>query len=98
MYLSFLGDSLFELINNAVDLKEFAKAQKYFYLALADGVLKGEKSPCSNCTSQKCLSVCPAKSIFLQRSKDGEATVKINENTCEYCFTCMRNCPCVNLV
>jgi len=44
MYEEFLGDSLRELINYAVNSGEHAKAQKYISLAEADGVLKGEKN------------------------------------------------------
>jgi len=44
MYEEFLGDSLRELINYAVNSGEHAKAQKYISLAEADGVLKGEEN------------------------------------------------------
>jgi len=40
MYKEFLGESLSELIDNALFYEEFAKAQKYIDLGLADGVLK----------------------------------------------------------
>ena len=98
MYLSFLGDSLFELINNAVACAEFSKAQKYFHSALSDGALKAQNSPCSKCEKKKCLLVCPTKSISLKRSKDGEESVAIDEKNCDACFACMRNCPAVNNV
>ncbi|MCL1945682.1 MAG: hypothetical protein FWF51_00820 [Chitinivibrionia bacterium] len=96
LYRQFLGDNLFELINNSLLFKEYAKAQKYFYLSLTESVLKGEKNICLKCRDRKCLSACPSNCIFPSQNSDKEFIVKINENTCESCRKCMRACPVVN--
>ena len=96
MYNKFLCRSLFELICICTHFKEFDKAQKYLYLALTKSLLRSDKNICSKCQSQKCLSVCPKKNISSFQTQDGEYVIKINRQTCEYCFRCMKHCPVVN--
>ena len=96
MYMQFLGDNLFELINNSLFLKEYAKAQKYFYLALTEPAMNNEKNPCRKCKKRECISVCPTNSVSSRRGGGEEFIVKINEKTCEYCRKCMKVCPAVN--
>jgi len=89
------ADNLVKIILNAISFKKHYKAQKYFYLALSKGLLKGDKNPCSNCNNRKCLSVCPSKSISSHQEENGEIAVKIDRKTCQYCWNCMKSCPFV---
>jgi ferredoxin len=95
LYRNFLRKTLFELITVCTLFKEFSKAQKYLYLALAKSLFYGEKNHCSKCQKHECLSVCPSNSISSYQTDNGEIAVKIDRKTCEYCFNCMKVCNVV---
>ncbi|MCL2844076.1 MAG: hypothetical protein FWE23_01285 [Chitinivibrionia bacterium] len=96
MYKPVVVNGIYRLLLTCLLFKEYAKAQKYFYLALSKGVLEGEKNFCAKCVGRKCLSACPAKSIFPYQTKESGFTVAINRKTCQYCWKCMKACPIVN--
>ena len=90
-YNGFEKNNLLELIDFARTYEEFYKAQKYTFLALTK-LAPGDVDFCVSCTKRECLLACPTKSISLS---DRNA-VKINPETCEYCWNCVKHCPFVN--
>ena len=96
LFRAFMSKTVPELITVCLLFKEYAKAQKYFYLALTKSLLKGESNFCAKCVNRSCLSVCPTKSITLRNAADGEAIININKQNCEFCRNCMKACRIVN--
>jgi len=96
MYRPVIINGIYRLLLTCLLFKEYAKAQKYLYLAISKGILEGEKNFCAECAGRKCLSACAAKSIFPYQTKEKKFTVAINRQTCQYCWKCMRACPIVN--
>ena len=90
------SNSLDSILKHCLSGGNYGKAQKYLHLALSKSLFDGKKNFCSKCLYRECLSGCPTKSIVESKAKDEEFIVKINRETCEYCWKCMRLCRAVN--